>query len=110
MSFLVRTRSGLFTLDEAHPIEQIEHDIVAALIPLRQILDRYAAYCVKDDTVIDEYLAGRTRRSRAAEQPHRNNKLAAARLLFVNSAETVALLSQPAGDGVEDNVCLFHLA
>lgn len=49
MTFLVRERSGDFTIDAAYTVEQLQHDAASALIPLIDILRRCAELTVTDD-------------------------------------------------------------
>jgi len=100
MSFLVRTQSGDFHIDNARTVEELENDFASALIPFQKALESCAARTVEDDEVVAEYLAGRTRRSREAENKHR---IGDERLLFMDMNRRHGLLS----DGEMSKI--FHL-
>jgi len=100
MSFLVRTQSGDFHIDNARTPQELESDFVSSLVPFQSALESCASRVVTDDEVVAEYLAGRTRRSREAENKHRTSD---ERLLFVDAARRHGLLC----DGQTSK--LFHL-
>ncbi|HVF11204.1 MAG TPA: tRNA pseudouridine(55) synthase TruB, partial [Abditibacteriaceae bacterium] len=60
MTFLVRTRSGKFTLDEAHSLEEIANDWQSVLLPMTEALRRCASLVVTDDEATQQLSQGRS--------------------------------------------------
>lgn len=116
MTFLVRTRSGSFCLDEAHTVEEIADDATAALVPIREAL----TWCVHnhavivDDKTVENLARGRTAVfiNKDLETPKRSHEAKATLVLFMNSASTVAALARLAPSSAEHTYQpekVFHL-
>ncbi|MDQ3813079.1 MAG: tRNA pseudouridine(55) synthase TruB [Armatimonadota bacterium] len=91
MTFLVRTRSGAFLLQEAATLEQIQTDVNANLLPLSDALRLCADSVVIDDQAAHHLAQGRTTTSSQAQ----GDGVDGSRVLFLNTAGTVAALATP---------------
>jgi tRNA pseudouridine55 synthase len=115
MTFLVRTRSGAFTIDEAHTIEEITDDWQSALIPITSVLGWCAKLVVIDDDATQQLSQGRIFTSSKTERAMfmesggsgyhtykqwlgpatRTGAKNSPRVQFLNKARTTAVLAVP---------------
>jgi tRNA pseudouridine55 synthase len=91
MTFLVRTRSGSFQIEDAKTPEEIECDFVNCLIPIMDVLDCFADEIVTDDAAIANLSQGKwtARMKNECEQ-----------IVFINSEQNIAALAVPAENPV----------
>jgi tRNA pseudouridine55 synthase len=98
MSFLVRSRSGSFSIDEASTIEKLTGGIPeSALLPFMQALEGCATRVVTDDEMVQQHLAGRWQKCAERELEHRRSDSAnfdTAKIVYLDSLRTAALLSE----------------
>ncbi|MDF2441704.1 MAG: tRNA pseudouridine55 synthase, partial [Abditibacteriota bacterium] len=87
MTFLVRTRSGSFRLDEAHTLEAIQNDWRSALLPITQALSWSGGNVVIDDAAMENLAHGRP--ARPAQSTN-----GAQRVIFFNTPQTVAAIAE----------------
>jgi tRNA pseudouridine55 synthase len=85
MTFLVRTRSGSFTLEEASTLETFAKNPSSAIIPITEVLAWCADAVIEDDAAAHELGQGRCALLSAS----------APRVLVWNRARTVAALASP---------------
>ena len=122
MTFLVRTRSGSFDLNEAHTLEQIQNDWQSTLIPITEVLSCCARTILVDDESVQALANGRQTKplkipsidvqeykSDAWEYKLRRTKVlqngsSHDKVLLFNEARTIAALAIPAQLVREENV------
>jgi tRNA pseudouridine55 synthase len=87
MTFLVRSRSGSFTIADAKTPDEIERDLESCLIPIVEILGCFAEKTVTDDNAIANLSQGKqiARTQNECEQ-----------IVFLNSQQNIAALAVPA--------------
>ncbi|MBV9865162.1 MAG: tRNA pseudouridine(55) synthase TruB [Abitibacteriaceae bacterium] len=111
MTFLVRTRSGSFTLNEAVPLEQIAQDAAGVMLPLLEVLTWCAGQVVINDEAAENLMHGRQVQASISKlvgyqqdpikskqrltQAVYHNKTNPQRVLFLNKAATIAALADP---------------
>lgn len=122
MTFLVRTRSGAFEIDQAHTLEMLETGKEKLLLPMAQVLGWCAREYVVDDEAMAAFIQGKNTRldCGAARLREYNNDAGAhkvritrasqcgvdlqnPRVAVINRAKTAAAIALP----VEGEVTLF---
>jgi tRNA U55 pseudouridine synthase TruB len=86
MTFLVRTRNGFFSVDDAYTAEAISKDYVAALLPVTDALGLCASTTVTDSTAAHCLSQGRQIEA-SIQQSHRPS---VERVLFLDEQHTIA--------------------
>jgi tRNA pseudouridine55 synthase len=111
MTFLVRTRSGSFTLDEACTVEQIGENVAGTVIPLSEVLRWCTHKVVIDEQAVQDLKNGRQAEIKLSsgkcdsqtvehdvtytfcgDQEH-HDEADLQRVLVLNEAETVAVIA-----------------
>lgn len=95
MTFLVRTRSGAFAIDDARTLEEIADLKESALIPVSGVLPYCAPHFVEDDAAMANFLHGKT-----APLNFDGSNKATNRVAVMNRAKTAAAIACPI-DGEE---------
>lgn len=131
MTFLVRQRSGSFTLDEAVALEQVAEDAAGVMIPMLEALGWCAGQVVTNDEAAENLMHGRqvkltitkwhelmqSRNNAPPEQTQEvtymykqrltraiyHNEVDPQRVLLLNQAKTIAALAIPVSS--DDTTC-----
>ncbi|HEX8235122.1 MAG TPA: tRNA pseudouridine(55) synthase TruB [Abditibacteriaceae bacterium] len=94
MTFLVRTRNGVFKFDRSHTVEEIGRDCRAAILPIMDALALCAATTVTDNVVVQHLSQGR--QIEAPKASASGKQVLHERVLFVDEQHTVAAFAIPA--------------
>jgi tRNA pseudouridine55 synthase len=97
MTFLVRTRSGAFRLQEAHTLEQIENAWQSTLIPITTVLDWCAHELIVDDEAIERFAKGQfvPAPPQQEEVEHVQENAASQLRVYWNRSQTVVAIVAP---------------
>jgi tRNA pseudouridine55 synthase len=93
MTFLVRTRSGNFKIDEASTLERVTQNARDALLPITKILPWCAEEIIEEEQAINELAHGRLI----------DLDSTAARVLVWNAARSIAALAVPCDESSGKN-------
>ena len=94
MTFLVRTRNGSFSINDAVAIEHIAMDWQSALLPMTAVLEWCASLIVTNDEATQQLSQGRIfTASNAGCLMSKETTASERRMLFLNRAHTTAVLA-----------------
>jgi tRNA pseudouridine55 synthase len=89
MTFLVRTRNGFFSIDDAHTAESISNNYSAAMLPITDALSLCATTTLIDNTAA--HCLSQGRQIEATIKRHiDSNSVSSERVLFLDEQHTIA--------------------
>jgi tRNA pseudouridine55 synthase len=96
MTFLVRTRNGFFSIDDAHTAEAISSNHRAAMLPITDALSLCATTTVIDSTAAHCLSQGRQVEA-TTKRDTDSNSMSGERVLFLDEQHTIAAFAIPTG-------------